>query len=311
MPLTRTFACAITLALATLAAHAQPKDATPIATPISAPLVGMVDEACPPPLPVPAAFMQAALLVIDPPTADTPALKEQLAKDPELAIYNATQKARDAQDLGQLCRYHETNKALAERPPRAVFIGDSITELWAVADHDLFNGTTVAGRGIGGQTSAQMLLRFHADVVALHPRVVHILAGTNDVAGNSGPTTPLNYKNNIVAMVEIARANGIAVVLGSIPPAKSFYWRPEIEAAARITELNVWLADYARKQHLGYVDYYSALVRDGGLPAEFGNDGVHPNRVGLARMSVLARQALAEALTPPKAATKKKARKTR
>lgn len=304
--MTRPLACAAALALtlANFAAHAQPKtDAPPVV------MAGMVDEACPAPLPVPAGFAQAAQLVIDPPSADTPALKEQLAKDADLAAYNAMQKARDAQDLGQLCRYHYANKALAATPPRVVFIGDSITELWAVADHELFNGTVVAGRGIGGQTSAQMLLRFHADVVDLHPRAVHILAGTNDVAGNSGPTTAQNFKNNIVAMVEIARANGIAVVLGSIPPAKSFYWRPEIEAAARIAELNVWLSDYAHKQHLGYVDYYSALVRDGGLPAEFGNDGVHPNRAGFARMTPLARKALAEALAPPKPIEKKKPRK--
>ncbi len=130
-----------------------------------------------------------------------------------------------ARDWPGLCRYKEANAALAgEPPPRVVFMGDSITEGWVSGDAALF-AVGVVGRGISAQTSPQMLVRFRQDVVALKPRVVHIMAGTNDIAGNTGPTTVRDFQNNILAMLDIARANGIAVVLAGIPPSKRLYWR--------------------------------------------------------------------------------------
>ncbi len=131
-----------------------------------------------------------------------------------------------------------------------VFLGDSITENWLLSDPAFFTGGFV-NRGIGAQTSAQMLVRFRADVVALHPKVVHILAGTNDVAGNNGPIAPDDFHRNIESMVELARANGVRVVLGSIPPASAFAWRPAMRPAPRIVELNRWLRDYAKQNATG------------------------------------------------------------
>jgi len=196
-------------------------------------------------------------------------------------------------DLYGLCRYRDDNAALRSKPDLLLY-GDSITEGWVNADPAFF-GTQVVGRGISGQTSAQMLVRFHADVVALQPRRVQIMAGTNDVAGNQGPTSEQAWANNIMAMVEIARAHGIEPVLASIPPAASFWWRKEVKPAERIVRLNVWLRDYAKQQSLRYVDYYSVLVGEGGaLKYEYGEDGVHPNATGYAVM-----RPLAEALLKP------------
>ena len=196
-------------------------------------------------------------------------------------------------DWAGLCRYHDDNAALHGRPELLLY-GDSITEGWPRSDPAFF-GTKIIGRGISGQTSAQMLVRFHADVVALKPRRVLIMAGTNDVAGNLGPTSEQAWRDNIMAMVEIARAHGIEPVLASIPPANRFGWRPGMQPAARIASLNVWLRGYAKRQSLRYVDYYGVLVGEGGaLKPEYGEDGVHPNAAGYAVM-----RPLAEALLKP------------
>ncbi|MBV8604230.1 MAG: hypothetical protein JO224_06040 [Pelomonas sp.] len=194
-------------------------------------------------------------------------------------------------DWAGLCRYAADDARLlaAGKHPRVVFLGDSITELWAQAEPALFDGDTVVGRGISGQTSAQMLVRLHADVVDLHPQIVHIMAGTNDVAGNGGPTSEAAWRNNIMAMVEIAQAHGIEVVLASIPPAARFGWRPGIAPAAQIVRLNGWLRAYAERMHLRYVDYYPRLATpDGAMRPEFSPDGVHPNQAGYAAMRPLA-----------------------
>jgi lysophospholipase L1-like esterase len=201
------------------------------------------------------------------------------------------------QDWAGLCRYRAENAAQQGlAAPRAVFIGSSITELWPLADPLLF-GAGVVGRGIGGQTSPQMLVRFMQDVVALRPQVVHIMAGVNDIAGNTGPTTDEDYRNNIRAMVTLARANGIAVILGSLTPAKRLQMHPKLLPAPRIVAFNHWLRGYAAETASVYVDYHAAL-RDAedGLPAELGNDGLHPNRNGFAKMQPLALAALTAAL---------------
>ena len=193
-------------------------------------------------------------------------------------------------DWAGLCRYTDDNARIlaAKHLPHVVFLGDSITELWVKGDPALFSDEVV-GRGISGQTSAQMLLRFHADVVDLHPQIVHIMAGTNDVAGNGGPTSEAAWRNNIMAMVEIAQAHGIKVVLASIPPAARFGWRTELHPAAQIVRLNGWLRAYAERQGLRYVDYYPLLATpDGAMRPEFSGDGVHPNPGGYAAIHELA-----------------------
>lgn len=196
-----------------------------------------------------------------------------------------------ARDWANLCRYRAENAAVTG-PVHIVFLGASITELWKAAEPDMFT-RGVINRGISGQTSAQMLLRFQADVVALKPRAVHILAGTNDVAGNTGPTTEQAYKDNIVAMTTLARANGIKVILGAITPADAFWWAPEQRPAKQIQRLNHWLADYARQEGFAFIDYHRLLAtRNGALRADFANDGVHPNRAGYTAMTSQARGTL-------------------
>lgn len=169
-----------------------------------------------------------------------------------------------------------------------MFFGDSITENWVLGDPDLF-GDEVVGRGIGGQTTAQMLVRFRSDVIALRPRVVQIMAGTNDIAGNRGPTSERDFQANIMSMVELARAHRIRVVLASLPPATRFFWRPEVEPGPRIARLNAWLRDYARREGLEYKDYHALLATsEGAMRPGFSLDGVHPNRAGYAAVHVLA-----------------------
>jgi lysophospholipase L1-like esterase len=202
-----------------------------------------------------------------------------------------------ARDWPNLCRYQEANAALQGGPrPRAVFMGDSITEGWVDGDPALF-ADGVVGRGIGGQTSPQMLVRFWPDVVALMPRVVHIMAGTNDIAGNTGPATMQDFRNNILAMSDLARANGIAVVLAGIPPSQRLYWRGELDPRPLIRDLNAWLRATAEQRGLVFVDYGVVLAdAGGGLREDLGNDGVHPNRTGYAAMRPLAERAIAAAL---------------
>lgn len=196
-------------------------------------------------------------------------------------------------DWAALCRYREADRVLDR--PRAVLIGDSITELWLPTAPGLFAGGIV-DRGISGQTSPQILVRFYQDVVRLHPRVVHIMCGTNDVAGNTGPTSPESYTNAILAMVDLARANGIAVVIGSILPAGAFGWREGYRPAAQIVALNGWLRDLAQQRGLVYADYHSAMAApDGSMRAGLSSDGVHPNAAGYAIMEPIARAAIADA----------------
>lgn len=278
-------ACSLAMALCAMsAAHAQD-------------LAGMVEVPCSaPPEPTPALRDLLVEIFIEPGEM-TPADLERLERDPDLAALNAARRQLAAGDWAELCRYDVANDRVRARhpAPRVVFIGDSITENWVLADPELFSNGIV-GRGIGGQTTPQILLRFRADVIDLKPRIVHILAGTNDVAGNTGPTSPQQFRNNIMSMVEIAKASDIDVILGSIPPADRFFWNPAFHPGSRIAELNVWLRDYATEQQIGFVDYYSALAGPaGGLRPDLGNDGVHPNRRGYDVM----RQLVEPILTDP------------
>ena len=208
---------------------------------------------------------------------------------------DAERKARDWPALGQ---YREANAALAGQPVEVVFIGDSITEFWKVADPALFTGPVV-NRGISGQTSPQILLRFMADVVALKPKAVHILCGGNDMAGNTGPSTVEDYRNNVLAMVTLAEANGIRVILGALTPFNTVAWNPEVgDLRQRTAELNAWQAALAAERGLARADYFRVLAdAEGRLRPEFHRDGVHPTGAGYAVMRPVAEGAMREALS--------------
>lgn len=275
------------LALASTAGFAQQNASGPI---------GIVDSPCPEPVAMPADVSTLLTDLFMVPRTLTPTDLSGLLQHEAFARYNAANRRDSARDWAGLCRFRSANAALvaAGTAPRVVFMGDSITENWSLGDPDFF-GTALVNRGIGGQTTPQMLLRFRADVVALRPRVVHILAGTNDVAGNTGPSTVQDYKNNIMSMVELARANGIAVILGSIPPAATFDWQPTLDPVPRIRELNTWLQQYAANEQLAYIDYFTALAGSAGeLRSGLGNDGVHPNRDGYVIMRRLVETRLAQ-----------------
>ena len=212
----------------------------------------------------------------------------------------AAAEARFHSDWASLERYRDDNAALGA--PRAgerrvVFMGNSITEGWAKHFATMFPGKPYVGRGISGQTTPQMLVRFRQDVVALRPAVVVILAGTNDLAGNTGPSTLEMIQDNLVSMVELAQANGIRVVVSSVLPAHRFSWKPDLLPAEQIVELNRWLQEFALANDLAYVDYHSAMADERqGLKREFSDDGVHPNEAGYRVMSPLVERGIAEAL---------------
>lgn len=208
-----------------------------------------------------------------------------------------------AQDWGGLQRFAAANAELApavEGQPRVVLLGDSITEIWPDRHPSFFEKTGYIGRGISGQVSAQMLVRFRQDVIGLKPALVVINAGTNDVAENQGPYDEDFTFGNIVSMTELAQANGIAVVLTSVLPAAAFRWRPAItDAADKIASLNARIRAYAAEKGIPYVDYYAALVVDNpsrALDPAYSNDGVHPVAAGYAQMEPLVVQAIEKAL---------------
>lgn len=197
-------------------------------------------------------------------------------------------------DWAWLCRYAGADRQVTQAP-RVVFIGDSITENWAGLAPSLFVDGVV-GRGISGQTAPQILVRFYQDVVRLKPKVVHIMIGTNDIAGNTGPNSPEMYANHVAAMVDLARANGIAVVLGSILPAAAFPWKPALSPGPQVVSLNAWLKDFATARGAVFADYHAALANArGGIDPELAPDGIHPNARGYAVMEPIAKAAIDEA----------------
>lgn len=265
---------------------------------VSAPTTQTVNEVCAVAPPFDDATMRTYLervLTPGPQVTPTAIPPETMAK---LMALQKEAIARQAKDWADLCRYAADNANVRDgrNPPRAVFLGDSITEFWRQGDPAFFAGT-VQNRGISGQTTAQMVLRFYPDVVALKPRVVHIMAGTNDVGGNLGPVSDDTIVANISAMLDMARANRIAVVLASIPPARLMSWRPGLTPAPRIVALNLRLKQLAEARGAVFVDYHAQLRDDqGGFLAALANDGVHPNRDGYALMRPLAERAIAQAL---------------
>ncbi|TAA07161.1 capsular biosynthesis protein [Pseudoxanthomonas winnipegensis] len=222
-------------------------------------------------------------------TAQTPSAEQVQAMQRQLA------------DWPQLSRYRDENAALAAPAPgerRVVFFGDSITEGWGkTGSETFFPGKPYVNRGISGQTTPQMLVRFRQDVIDLKPAVVVILAGTNDIAGNTGPATPQMIQDNLASMAQLAKANGIAVVLASVLPASDYPWKPGLQPAPKIRALNDWIRQYAQRTGAVYLDYYSALDNgQDGLDAKVSGDGVHPNAAGYAVMAPLAQAAVQRAL---------------
>lgn len=182
-----------------------------------------------------------------------------------------------AQDWANFGRYESANAEVTARPV-AVFMGDSITDGWASADPGFFTDNNFVGRGISGQTTSHMLVRFRRDVIDLHPKYVLILAGTNDIAKNNGDITLENTLGNIISMCEIAKANKIIPIICSVLPADRFGWRPGMKPAEDIVKLNEMLKEYADSKKIQYIDYYSVLAdENGALPKQHAEDGVHPN----------------------------------
>jgi lysophospholipase L1-like esterase len=229
-------------------------------------------------------------------------LEEKLARD-----------EKTLEDWPNLARYREANASLV--PPgaggqRVVFMGDSITDMWVLPRFgEFFPGKPYIGRGISGQTTPQMLIRFRPDVLALQPNVVLILAGTNDIAGNTGPMTLEEIESNLASMSQLAHANGIHVVLSSVLPVYDGGRTPEGKPLImtdrrppeKILVLNSWIKNYAGQHKDIYLDYFAAMVDDHGfLKRDLSDDGLHPNKAGYAVMAPLAEKAIAAALNTTK-----------
>lgn len=240
----------------------------------------------------------------------TISVAQQPASDAVKAIQNL-EKYRETliplwmSDFGNLARYREANAKLAllsANEDRVVFMGDSITDSWNLAKY--FPGKPYLNRGIGGQTTPQMLIRFRPDVIDLEPRVVVILAGTNDIAGNTGPMSLAEIEANLKTMTELARIHGIRVVLSSVTPVNDYTERSRLffplRTPEQILELNRWMKDYATRNGCVYLDYFSAMVDEKGfLKRDLSEDGLHPNDRGYAIMAPLAQKAIDQTLALP------------
>lgn len=204
----------------------------------------------------------------------------------------------NAQDWANLKRYEKENAALqtpTASEKRVVFMGNSITEGWLRTHSSFFEGKPYVDRGISGQTTPQMLLRFRQDVINLKASVVVILAGINDIAQNTEPITLEETAGNIFCMAELAKANGISVIICTVLPASDFPWRPEMEPGPKVVKLNVILNKYAKENNIPFVDYYSPMVNDSlGLKKELGDDGVHPNEKGYMIMEPIVEKAISK-----------------
>ena len=197
-------------------------------------------------------------------------------------------------DWPWLARYRDDNAKLIASGVKVdtVFLGDSITEGWVRADAEFFSKGNV-GRGISAQTTPQLLVRMHADVIALKPRAVHIMAGTNDIAHNTGPMTAQESQANLMAMCEIAKAHKLRIVLGSVPPASKYWWRPEVSPKTEALALNEWMRGYAKQIGAKYADYAAVLTdASGNVKLDLAKDEVHPTAAGYAAMRKVAEAAI-------------------
>jgi lysophospholipase L1-like esterase len=201
-------------------------------------------------------------------------------------------------DFGELARYRAANGSLKPAAPdekRVVFFGDSITDMWNLVEY--FPGKPYINRGIGGQTTPQMLVRFRQDVVALGPKIVVILAGANDIAGNTGPSTLEMIEDNLASMAQIATVNGIRVVLASVTPAYDYPWKRGLEPAEKVVALNSWMKDYCVKTGCIYADYFTPMSDEKhGMKEGLSRDGIHPTPAGYVIMAAIAERAVAQAL---------------
>jgi lysophospholipase L1-like esterase len=228
------------------------------------------------------------------PSADGAAQRLEWWKESRANVY--------LNDFGELNRYRDANATLPAAKPdenRVVFYGDSITDMWKIAQS--FPGKPYINRGISGQTTSQMLVRLRQDVINLHPKVVVILAGTNDIAGNTGPISLEGIQENMASITELARAHNIAVVWASVTPVNNYTARSQdffaTRSPSKIVELNRWLKQYCADNHLVYLDYFSVMVdKDGLLRRDLAEDGLHPNAAGYAIMAPLAELAIQKAL---------------
>ncbi|MEO7273281.1 MAG: GDSL-type esterase/lipase family protein [Vicinamibacterales bacterium] len=258
---------------------------------------GLAQTPAPSQAPAPAAAAQSA-------PAPAP-LPPALTSCPELATAVRTVAANDARmrDWANLARYREANHSVGAT--EVVFMGDSITDAWVQPRYgQFFPGKKYTGRGISGQTTPQMLLRFRQDVINLKPKVVVILAGTNDIAGNTGPTTDEEIQGNLTSMSELAANAGIKVVFTSITPTSAYHLanpnaapQTSTRPLARIRAINDWMKAYAASHKQVYVDYYSAMIDDKGmLKSELSGDDLHPTAAGYAIMAPLAQAGIDKAL---------------
>lgn len=199
------------------------------------------------------------------------------------------------QDWANLKKYKAENERIIEtgKYPDVVFMGNSITEGWRNAQPEFFKNNNYTGRGIGGQTTPQMLIRFMPDVIDLKPKAVVILAGTNDIAGNTGFSSVEMITNNIKAMAQLAEANNIKVILASILPVYDYPWRPGLEPVKKIAEINSWIKNYAKQHSHTYLDLFTPLKnKREGLQKQYSEDGVHPNLAGYKVMAPVTKKTI-------------------
>ncbi len=223
----------------------------------------------------------------------------KIIKSTLLFLSLLTTQLGSAQDWPNLEKYSAANKKLDTRAStgRVVFMGNSITHGWVDKDPEFFTENNYIGRGIGGQTTPQMLLRFRPDVIDLKPAAVVILAGTNDIAGNTGPMTIEQIAGNIYSMAELAHAHNIKVVISSVLPVYKYRWEPEVEPVEKIAKLNAMLKTYAEKNNMVYLDYFPATANEQqGFKKEYSEDGVHPTLAGYKVMEPLVKEAINKAL---------------
>jgi lysophospholipase L1-like esterase len=239
-----------------------------------------------------------------PAAAQAPDTKTEISpKERSYLDYAKQEEVLRRTDFANLKRFYKEDVAVPAAVPgeqRVVFMGDSITQAWihnGVPPEPPVAGRLYINRGISGQTTPQMVLRFRQDVIELKPNAVVIFAGINDIAGNTGDMTPEQTEDNLASMADLAKINGIRVVLCSITPAFDFPWRPGREPATKVVALNNWIKAYAESHGYVYVDFYSTMVDErGGLPVTLSKDGVHPTPAGYAIMNPLLEAGIAKAL---------------